>query len=72
MGLKDIRSYNEEQAGGHSANNLITVIEVERKAGLQEAFDVAGQMFQCDARKFLRCKESLPSFGTELDEGVSR
>lgn len=72
MGLKDIYSYNKEQAGGHSANNLITVIEGERGVELQEAFDIAGQLFQTSAEEFLRCKELLPSFGPEIDGMVSR
>lgn len=70
--LKDIYSYNKEQAGGHSANNLITVIEEERGVGLQEAFDVAGQFFENYAQEFLSCKERLPSWGPEVDEAVSR
>lgn len=72
MDLKDIYSYNKEQAGGHSANNLITVIEGERGIGLQEAFDVAGQFFQNDVEEFLRRKELLLSWGPEVDEVVSR
>jgi len=68
----DIYSYNKEQAGGHSANNLITVIREERGVGLQGAFDIAGQFFESHAEEFLRCKELLPSWGPEVDEAVSR
>lgn len=71
-GLKDIYSYNKEQAGGHAANNLITVIRKEMRIGLQEAFDVAGRSFESDVEEFLLCKESLPSWGPEIDEAVSR
>ena len=39
---QDIYSYNKEQAGGHSANNLVTVIQKERGVDLQEAVDIAG------------------------------
>jgi hypothetical protein len=70
--LKDIYSYNKEQAGGHSANNLITVIKEERGVGLQEAFDVAGQFFENYVEELLSCKELLPSWGPEVDEAVSR
>lgn len=71
-GLKDIYSYNKEQAGGHSANNLITVIEKEWGVGLQEAFDMAGQFFKNYVEEFVTCKELLPSWGPEVDEAVSR
>ena len=70
--MKDIYSYKKEQAGGHSANNLITVIKVERNIGLQEAFNVAGQLFQTDLEEFLRYKELLPSWGLEVDRVVSQ
>lgn len=70
--MKDIYSYNKEQASGHSANNLITVIKEERKVGLQEAFDVAGKFFENYAEEFLRDKELLPSWGPEVDEAVFR
>jgi len=72
VGLKDIYSYKKEWATGHSANNLITVVGKEREIGLQEAFDVAGQLFQNNAEEFLRNKELLPSWGPEVDEVVSR
>ena len=71
-GLKDIYSYKKEVAGGHSANNLITVIKKERYIGVQEAFDVAGQFFESDIEEFLRHKELLPSWGRETDVAVSR
>lgn len=70
--MKDIYSYNKEQAGGHAANNLITVIKEEMRIGLQEAFDVAEKRFEKDAEEFLRCKEALPSWGPEVDEAISR
>jgi len=68
----DICSYNKEQAAGHGANNLITVIKEERGIGLQEAFDVAGQFFESDVKEFLECKGRLPSWDSEVDEAVSR
>ena len=69
---QDVYSYNKEQAGGHSANNIITVIEKERGVGLQEAFDVVGQFFKDYVEEFVTCKELLPSWGSEVDEAVSR
>ena len=71
-GFKDVYSYNKEQAGGHSANNLITVIMEERAIGLQEAFDAAEQFFENYVEEFLSCKGLLPSWGPEVDEQVSR
>lgn len=70
--MQDIYSYNKEQAGGHAANNLITVIRKEMRVGLQGAFDAAGRSFESDAEEFLRCKKLLPSWGPEIDEAVSR
>ena len=70
--MKDIYSYKKEQAGGHSANNLITVIEEERGIGLQEAFDIAGQLFEHDVEEFLRTKRLLPNWGSEVDALVSQ
>ena len=69
-GLVDIHSYNKEQAGGHSAGNLITVIEKERGVELQEAFDIAGQFFKSYVEGFVICKELLPSWGPEVDEAA--
>lgn len=48
------------------------MIKKERGIGVQEAFDVAGQFFESDIEEFLRYKELLPSWGTEIDEAVSR
>ena len=70
--MKDIYSYNKEQAGGHSANNLITVIMEERGVELQEAFDAAGQFFENYVEEFLSCKGALPSWGPGIDEEVSQ
>lgn len=70
--INDIYSYNKEQAAGHSANNLITVIKEERGIELQEAFDIAGQFFENDVEAFLRLKELLPRWGPEVDEAVAR
>jgi hypothetical protein len=69
--LKDIYSYNKEQASGHSANNLITVIQQERGVGLQEAMDIAGDFFANYAEEFNMLKETLPSWGPEVDTAVS-
>ena len=68
---KDIYSYNKEQAGGHSANNLITVIQLERGVELQEAMDIAGDFFANYVKEFDMWKEKLPSWGPEVDTAVS-
>lgn len=65
-------SYNKEQAGGHSANNFITVVMVERGFGLQEAIDFAGEYFENKVNEFLRWKAKMPSWGPEIDDAVSR
>lgn len=70
--LQDIYSYNKEQAGGHSANNLITVIQHERGVDLQEAMDIAGDFFANYAKEFNTWKERLPSWGSEIDTAVSK
>lgn len=67
----DIYSYNKEQAGGHAANNLITVIEKERGVDLQGAMDIAGDFFANCAKEFNTWKEQLPSWGPETDAAVS-
>lgn len=67
----DIYSYNREQAGGHAANNLITVIEKERGVDLQGAMDIAGDFFANCAKEFNTWKEQLPSWGPETDAAVS-
>ena len=68
---KDIYSYNKEQAGGHSANNLITIIQLERVVDLQKAMDIAGDFFANYGKEFDMWKEKLPSWGPEVDTAVS-
>ena len=70
--FQDIYSYNKEQAGGHSANNLITVIQHERGVELQEAMDIAGEFFANYAQEFDMWKGQLPSWGPEVDAAVSK
>ena len=69
---KDVYSYDKEQADGHSANNFITVVMVEKRVGLQEAFDFAGEYFENLVREFLEWKAKLPSWGAGVDDAVSR
>lgn len=69
--MQDIYSYNKEQAGGHSANNLITVIQKERGVDLQAAMDIAGDFFVNYAEEFNMWEERLPSWGPEVDAAVS-
>ena len=65
-------SYDKEQADGHSANNFITVVMVERRVGLQEASGFAGEYFKNWVEEFLEWKSKLPSWGPEIDDAVSR
>jgi len=67
-----VYSYNKEQADGHSANNFITVVMVERGVGLQEAFDSAGEYFENKIKEFLELKAKMPSWGPKIDGAVSR
>ncbi|KAF9654288.1 terpenoid synthase [Thelephora ganbajun] len=67
----DIYSYNKEQAGGHSANNLVTVIQQERGVDLQGAMDIAGDFLANYADEFNMWKDRLPSWGPEVDAAVS-
>jgi len=67
-----VYSYNKEQADGHSANNFITVVMVERGIGLQEAFDSAGEYFENKVKEFLEWKAKMPSWGPKIDGAVSR
>jgi hypothetical protein len=69
---QDIYSYNKEQACGHSANNLITVIRHERGVDLQEAMDIAGGFFANYAEEYNTWKERLPSWGPEVDAAISK
>jgi len=67
-----VYSYNKEQADGHSANNFITVVMVERGVSLQEAFDSAGEYFETKVKEFLDWKAKIPSWGPEIDGAVSQ
>ncbi|KAF9783463.1 isoprenoid synthase domain-containing protein, partial [Thelephora terrestris] len=67
----DIYSYNKEQAGGHAANNFITVIQKERGVDLQGAMDISGGFFAKYAEDFNTWKDQLPSWGSETDAAVS-
>jgi len=67
----DVYSYNKEQACGHSANNIITVIRHGRGVDLQEAMDIAGETFANCGEEFNMWKEKLPSWGPEVDAAVA-
>ena len=70
--VKDMYSYNKEQAAGHSANNFVTVVMAEKGVGLQESFDFAGKFFENEVKEFLEWKAKMPSWGPEIDDAVSR
>jgi len=67
----DVYSYNKEQAGGHSANNIVTVIQHERGVDLQEAMDITGELFASRAEEFKMWEGRLPSWGLEIDTAVA-
>lgn len=70
--MKDMYSYNKEQAAGHSANNFVTVVMAERGVGLQEAFDFAGGYFENQVKEFLEWKTKIPNWGPKIDDAVSQ
>lgn len=70
--MKDMYSYNKEQAAGHSANNIVTVVIAERGVGLQEAFNFAGGYFENQVKEFLEWKAKMPSWGPEIDDAVAQ
>ncbi|GJE85104.1 terpenoid synthase [Phanerochaete sordida] len=64
----DVYSYDMEQAMGHLANNILTVLQREEGIDLQAASDRVGVHFQKLVNRFNDAKARLPSFGKALDE----
>ena len=61
-----------EQANGHFANNLVTILMQENNIDLQSAFDLVGKKFAHLLQQFQSAQFQMPSFGKEVDEMVSK
>jgi hypothetical protein len=70
--LQDIYSYNIEQAAGHHAHNLVTVVMHEDSVSAQDALDWIGRLHAERLRKFDTVKAELRSWGPEIDRDVAR
>lgn len=53
---------------GHVTNNILTVLQKEKKVDLQGAADLVGAHFKTLSDSFEADKQRLPSFGDELDK----
>ncbi|KAJ3567287.1 hypothetical protein NP233_g6469 [Leucocoprinus birnbaumii] len=65
----DIFSYNVEQSKGDT-HNMIPVVMNERGLDLQEAVDFVGEMCKSAIDRFIKERDSLPSWGPEIDRQV--
>jgi terpene synthase-like protein len=70
--FQDLYSYNMEQAKGHPANNIVTVLMRDRNCDLQGAMDIIGHDYADFMESYLADKERLPSFGPKVDAEVQR
>ena len=70
--MKDVYSYNMEQAKGHSGNNIVTVLMREKNIDLQAASDLVGEHFRTLMNRFMETKARLPSFGSGTDSAVAQ
>ncbi|EKM57990.1 uncharacterized protein PHACADRAFT_251936 [Phanerochaete carnosa HHB-10118-sp] len=65
----DIFSYNVEQAKGDT-HNMIVVVMQQEGLDLQSAVDFVGELCQQAIDRFVDERESLPSWGPEIDRQV--
>ena len=63
--------YDMEQAKGHGAHNILTVLMKEKAVDLQTASDVAGEMFAELVAQFNADKAKLPVWGRSIDDQVA-
>lgn len=56
---------------GHMTNNILTVLQKEKKVDLQGAADLVGVYFKALSDSFEADKQRLPSFGAELDKIIA-
>ena len=61
-----------EQAKGHFANNVVTVLMQDNNIDLQAASDLIGMHFVQLVDQFQSAQLHVPSFGAEVDVMVSK
>jgi hypothetical protein len=61
-----------EQAKGHFANNVVTVLMQDNNIDLQAASDLVGKHFVRLVEQFQSAQLQMPSFGAEVDVMVSK
>jgi len=67
----DLCSFNKEQADG-DYQNLVFVLMVENRIGLQSAIDLLVSMLQTRVKDYVSLKAQLPSFGEAVDDEVAK
>ncbi|KAI0033928.1 terpenoid synthase [Vararia minispora EC-137] len=70
--LNDVYSYNIEQASGHHAHNLVTVVMHELNVPIQDALEWIRRYHTECLERFLALKGTLPSWGVTVDQDVQR
>ncbi|KAH9929557.1 terpenoid synthase [Epithele typhae] len=68
----DLYSYNMEQAMGHSAHNVLTVLMKAKGLDLQGACDYVGAHYAGLIRTYLDAKRRLPSWGARADRQIAQ
>ena len=68
---QDLYSYDVEQAMGHSVNNILTVLQKEKKVDLQGAADLVAVHCKELYDSFEADKQNMPSFNAAMNEAVS-
>ncbi|KAF6757194.1 isoprenoid synthase domain-containing protein [Ephemerocybe angulata] len=63
----DVYSYDMEQSKGHTGNNVVTVLMLERGLSLQEASEYIGQQCQSQMQQFVLAKARLSSSNLPAD-----
>jgi len=59
--------YNVERAKGHALHNLVTIVMHAKDLGPQEAITWIGAWNDGIVQDFLHCKDSLSSWGEDID-----
>ncbi|KAI0267841.1 terpenoid synthase [Gloeopeniophorella convolvens] len=67
----DVYSYNIEQAAGHGAHNLVTVVMTENDLDLDDALEWVGQYYDQILIKFQAQHSALPLWGPAIDYHVN-
>jgi len=70
--MQDFYSYNIEQARGDSGHNVLTVAMHDLGTDLDGAIKWAGEYCDTLERTFKDAVKHLPSWGSDIDEQVTR